>query len=153
KGPLIYLPKEKTSIKRILIVGGGTAGWITAAYLARTLGAQAPGGVRITLVESADIGILGVGEGTFPTIRQTLRRIGVDEARLLRECSATFKQGAKFVHWRYAPGQRQPDHYLHSFQVTHEPSGLDLLPYWLVGVAGRDVNWDEVNTPQKRVAD
>src|SRR5262249_25654438 len=87
-------------MKRILIVGGGTAGWITACYLARRLGAQAPGGARLTLVESADIGILGVGEGTFPTIRQTLRRIGVDEARLLRECSATFKQGAKFVHWR-----------------------------------------------------
>lgn len=140
-------------MKHILIVGGGTAGWITAAYLARTLGAQAPGGARITLVESADIGILGVGEGTFPTIRKTLRRIGVDEARLLRECSATFKQGAKFVDWRYTPGTGKPDHYLHSFQTTHEPSGLDLLPYWLVGVAGRDINWDEVNTPQKRVAD
>jgi glycine/D-amino acid oxidase-like deaminating enzyme len=60
--------------RRVLIVGGGTAGWITAGYLARTLGAQARDGVRITLVESADIGILGVGEGTFPTIRKTLRR-------------------------------------------------------------------------------
>src|SRR3984893_8490624 len=113
--------------KRILIVGGGTAGWITAGYLARTLGAQVPDGVRITLMESADIGILGVGEGTFPTIRKTLRRIGVDETTLIRECSASFKQGAKFVHWRYPPGSRTPDHYLHSFQVTHEPTGLDLF--------------------------
>lgn len=139
--------------KRVLIVGGGTAGWITAGYLASTLSAQARDGVRITLVESADIGILGVGEGTFPTIRKTLKRIGVDEAALLRQCGATLKQGAKFAHWRYAPGQGQPDHYLHSFQVTHEPTGLDLLPYWLLGVAGDNVNWDEVNTPQKRVAD
>lgn len=139
--------------KRVLIVGGGTAGWITAGYLASTLGAQARDGVRITLVESADIGILGVGEGTFPTIRKTLKRIGVDEAALLRQCGATLKQGAKFAHWRYAPGQGQPDHYLHSFQVTHQPTGLDLLPYWLLGVAGDNVNWDEVNTPQKRVAD
>ncbi|HEY0685888.1 MAG TPA: tryptophan halogenase family protein [Steroidobacter sp.] len=140
-------------IKRVLIVGGGTAGWITAGYLASTLGAQARDGVRITLVESADIGILGVGEGTFPTIRKTLKRIGVDEAALLRQCGATMKQGAKFAHWRYAPGQGRPDHYLHSFQVTHQPTGLDLLPYWLLGVAGDNVNWDEVNTPQKRVAD
>lgn len=140
------------AVKRVLIVGGGTAGWITAGYLARILGAQASGGISITLIESADIGILGVGEGTFPTIRKTLKRIGVDEARLIREANATFKQGAKFVHWRY-PGHEQPDHYLHSFQVTHEPSGLDLLPYWLLGVAGENVNWDEVNTPQKRVAD
>ncbi|MDB6100542.1 MAG: tryptophan halogenase [Gammaproteobacteria bacterium] len=139
--------------KRILIVGGGTAGWITAGYLARTLGAQARDGVRITLVESADIGILGVGEGTFPTIRKTLRRIGVNETDLIRECSASFKQGAKFAHWRYSPGSGAPDHYLHSFQITHEPTGLDLLPYWLLGVAGNHINWDEVNTPQKRVAD
>jgi glycine/D-amino acid oxidase-like deaminating enzyme len=139
--------------RSILIVGGGTAGWITAAYLARTLGANASDGVRITLVESADIGILGVGEGTFPTIRKTLHRIGVDEAELVRECSATFKQGARFAHWRFEPGGGQPDHYLHSFQTAQVPGGLDLLPYWLLGVAGTDVNWDEVNTPQKRVAD
>ena len=142
-------------VKRLLIVGGGTAGWITAGYLARTLGAESPDGIHITLVESADIGILGVGEGTFPSIRTTLKRIGVDETSLIRECSASFKQGAKFVHWRHAPGEGwgAPDHYLHAFQVSHEPSGLDLLPYWLLGVAGDNVNWDEVNTPQKRVAD
>ena len=142
-------------VKRLLIVGGGTAGWITAGYLARTLGAQSPDGLQITLVESADIGILGVGEGTFPSIRTTLRRIGVDETSLIRECSATFKQGAKFTHWRHTPGENRgaPEHYLHAFQVSQEPSGLDLLPYWLLGVAGDNVNWDEVNTPQKRVAD
>lgn len=138
--------------KSIVIVGGGTAGWLTACYLARTLATASPGGVAITLVESADIGILGVGEGTFPTIRQTLRRIGVDEAELVRRCGATFKQGARFGHWRHTPGTRQLDHYLHAFQVASDPSGLDLLPYWLMGVAG-DQNWDEVNTPQKRVAD
>src|SRR5450432_2442672 len=114
-------------VKRLLIVGGGTAGWITAGYLARTLGAQSPDGIHITLVESADIGILGVGEGTFPSIRTTLKRIGVDEASLIRECSASFKQGAKFVHWRHAPGESHgaPDHYLHAFEISKEPSGLD----------------------------
>jgi hypothetical protein len=138
--------------KRILIVGGGTAGWITAGYLARTLAAGTPGGVEISLVESADIGILGVGEGTFPTIRRTLRRIGVDEAVLMRACDATPKQGAKFVHWRHEPGRGKTDHYLHAFQSMATPDGLDLLPYWLLGAAGNE-NWDQVSTPQKAVGD
>ncbi|MEO6359474.1 MAG: tryptophan halogenase family protein [Sphingomicrobium sp.] len=138
--------------KRILIVGGGTAGWLTAAYLAKRLGVDLPGGAAIQLVESASIGILGVGEGTFPTIRKTLSTIGLGEADMIRRCGATFKQGAKFAHWRYTPGQPGPDHYLHSFQETDPSSGLELLPYWLLGVAG-DQNWDEVNTPQKKAAD
>jgi flavin-dependent dehydrogenase len=138
--------------RRILIVGGGTAGWLTAGYLARMLGADRPGGIAVTLVESHDIGILGVGEGTFPTIRKTLSRIGIDEAELVRRCGATFKQGAKFVHWRHAPGAPGHDHYLHAFQETDDREGPELLPYWLLGLAG-DANWDEVNTPQKRAAD
>jgi flavin-dependent dehydrogenase len=139
-------------VRSVLIVGGGTAGWITAGYLARMLGAHSPAGVRITLVESADIGVIGVGEGTFPTIRGTLQRMGISETRLVRECGATFKQGIRFVNWRHEPAER-PSHYMHSFQSTQEPSGLDLLPYWLLGVAGKDAAWAEVNTPQKAVAD
>ena len=138
--------------RQILVVGGGTAGWLTAGYLARMLGADLSGGVAVTLVESHDIGILGVGEGTFPTIRKTLARIGIDEAELVRRCGATFKQGAKFVHWRHAPGAPGHDHYLHAFQETDDRDGPELLPYWLLGLAG-DANWDEVNTPQKRAAD
>lgn len=141
--------------RQILIVGGGTAGWITAGYLAKALNAASPEGVQITLVESAEIGILGVGEGTFPTIRKTLMRIGVDEAEMLRECDATLKQGAKFAHWRFTPGTEKgrPDHYMHPFAVTSARGGLDLLPYWLLGVDGSNKNWDEVNTVQKPVSD
>lgn len=139
-------------MKRVIIVGGGTAGWLSAGYLAKRLGADLPGGVAITLVESKEIGILGVGEGTFPTIRKTLATIGVDEAEMIRRCGATFKQGAKFANWRHAPGTGRHDHYLHSFQNTEDRGGLDLLPYWLLGLAG-DENWDEVNTPQKKAAD
>src|SRR5206468_12851674 len=91
-------------IQDILVVGGGTAGWLTACFLARQLGAATPGGVRVTLVESPQIGIIGVGEGTFPSIRGTLAAIGLDEARFLRECSATFKQGIDFRHWVRTPG-------------------------------------------------
>jgi flavin-dependent dehydrogenase len=139
-------------VRSVLIVGGGTAGWIAAGYLARMLGAHSPTGVRITLVESADIGVIGVGEGTFPTIRRTLQRVGVSESRLVRECGATFKQGIRFVDWRHDPAERR-SHYMHSFQSTQESSGLDLLSYWLLGVAGKDAEWAEVNTPQKTVAD
>jgi flavin-dependent dehydrogenase len=138
--------------RNVLVVGGGTAGWLTAGYLARTLGADLPGGARITLIESRDIGILGVGEGTFPTIRKTLSRIGVDEADLIRRCGATFKQGAKFVHWRSDAGTGGPDNYLHAFQVVDDSEGPELLPYWLLGLAG-DRPWDEAATPQKRAAD
>jgi tryptophan halogenase len=139
-------------VNRVLIVGGGTAGWLTAAYLAKRLGADLPGGATIRLVESKDIGILGVGEGTFPTIRRTLSTIGIDEAELIRRCGATFKQGAKFVHWRHAPGDPGHDHYTHPFQVAESPGGLELLPYWLTGLR-QDRNWDEVCGPQKKAAD
>jgi tryptophan 7-halogenase len=139
-------------VRNVLIVGGGTAGWITAGYLARMLGAHSPAGVRIRLVESADIGTIGVGEGSFPTIRRTLQRMGVSETRLVRECGATFKQGIRFVDWRHDPAE-QRSHYMHSFQSTETASGLDLLPYWLLGVAGKDASWAEVNSSQKLVAD
>jgi hypothetical protein len=108
--------------------------------------------VQIRLVESADIGTIGVGEGTFPTIRRTLQRMGISETRLIRECGATFKQGIRFVDWRHEPAA-QHSHYMHSFQSTQETSGLDLLPYWLLGAAGEDSDWAAVNTPQKIVAD
>ncbi len=139
-------------VRRILIVGGGTAGWLTAGYLARMLGADLPGGAEITLVESHDIGILGVGEGTFPTIRNTLARIGIDEAELVRRCNATFKQGAKFVNWRAEPGAPGPDNFLHAFQKANDDAGPELLPYWIMGAAG-NAGWDEVSTPQKAAAD
>lgn len=138
--------------KRVLIVGGGTAGWLTAGYLARRLSADLPGGAAIQLVESAEIGILGVGEGTFPTIRNTLATIGISETDLVRHCGASFKQGAKFAHWRFTPGQPGPDHYTHPFQLAQADNGLDLLPYWLLGHGGT-ANWDEVCSPQKKAAD
>ena len=138
--------------KRVLIVGGGTAGWLTAGYLAKRLSADLPGGAAITLIESTDIGILGVGEGTFPTIRNTLATIGISEADLVRHCGASFKQGAKFAHWRFTPGAAGPDHYTHPFQVAEAPNGVELLPYWLLGHGGTD-NWDAVCSPQKKAAD
>ncbi|OFA02321.1 flavin-dependent tryptophan halogenase RebH [Duganella sp. HH101] len=148
-----------TPVKNVLIVGGGTAGWLTAAFLARTLGADAgPGAggdsVRITLVESKEIGIIGVGEGTFPSIRGTLAAIGIDEARFIRECNATFKQGIKFTDWVRPPGTPGNDHYFHPFSLpSQRPGGPELLPYWLQGAAPAGVGFAAAATMQKRVAD
>jgi tryptophan halogenase len=147
-------------IQQILIVGGGTAGWLTAAFLAKTLGTAA-GGVRITLVESSEIGIIGVGEGTFPSIRGTLNAIGLDEARFIRECDATFKQGVKFVDWAHAPGgDATPahEHYFHPFNApSQRPGAPELLPYWLLGEAGAADGapraFADAVSMQKRVAD
>ena len=134
-------------IQQILIVGGGTAGWLTAAFLARTLGTAA-GGVRVTLVESSEIGIVGVGEGTFPSIRGTLSAIGLDEARFLRECDATFKQGVNFVDW-----SRTGERYFHPFNPpSQRPGAPELMPYWVLGEAGSRPFADAVSM-QQRVAD
>lgn len=141
------------AIRNILIIGGGTAGWLTAAFLARTLGTASGQGVAVTLVESKDIGILGVGEGTFPSIKGTLAAIGIDEARFLRGSDATFKQGVKFVDWVRPRGTPGADHYFHPFNLpSQRPGGPELLPYWLLGGAG-DAAFAEASTMQKRVAD
>ena len=138
--------------KHVVIIGGGTAGWLTAAALARALVAYEQDGVRITLCESEDIGILGVGEGTFPTIRQTLARIGIEEGLFMRGTSATFKQGIRFVNWEHNPGSAGRDHYFHLFNLFEAGDGLDLVPYWLLGCAGSDVTLADAITTQGRSA-
>ena len=145
--------EDRGQSRRILIVGGGTAGWLTAAYLAKVLGADRPGGPSITLIESAEIGAIGVGEGTFPTIRDTLRTIGIDEAAFLRESSATFKQGIKFADWVETPVDGRHDHYLHPFESPYHLDGIDLVPYWLLQDEDTRDSFAATVTFQKRVAD
>jgi tryptophan 7-halogenase len=139
--------------RSIVIAGGGTAGWLTACYLARVLGTRFPGGPAITVVESPDIGIIGVGEGTFPTIRATLTALGIDEARFLRESSATFKQGIRFEDWARSPENGHHSHYFHPFEFPHRVDGAELLPFWLLGDAGPGVCLADAVTIQKAVAD
>jgi len=141
------------ALHKILIVGGGTAGWLTANYLARTFNVASQQSLQITLVESSDIGILGVGEGTFPSIRGTLSAIGLDEARFLRGATATFKQGIKFVDWVRTPGAPGVDHYFHPFSLpSQRGDSPELLPYWLLGAAPGTA-FAEAVTMQKRVVD
>lgn len=140
----------------IVIAGGGAAGWLTACYLQRALGARAPGATDapiITVIESPDIGIIGVGEGTFPTIRTTLAKLGIDEARFLRESNATFKQGVRFDDWAHTPQNGAHSHYFHPFEFPHHIDGTELLPYWLLGDAGPGVDLANAVTIQKKVAD
>ncbi len=138
--------------KKVVIVGGGTAGWIVAAYLAKVLSHELPKGIAITLIEAPDIGIIGVGEGTFPSIRKTFSRIELDEDSLVREASATFKQGIRFVNWRGARNGSGEDSYFHPFQISSQHTSFDLLPYWLLGVAG-NATWESVSNIQQRVVE
>jgi len=118
-------------IKNIAIVGGGTAGWLTACILAKQLNNANDVTTTITLIESADIPPVGVGEGTVPTMRQTLSMIGVNETEFIRECDVTFKQSIKFVDWLHTPKAGEPQSYHHLFNYPHTP-GFDLTPYWLL---------------------
>ncbi|WP_267389199.1 tryptophan halogenase family protein [Sphingomonas sp. GC_Shp_3] len=139
--------------RRIVIVGGGTAGWLSAAYLARAL-PRPPhaNGWAITLVESADIPTIGVGEGSFPTLRSTIATLGRSEAEFIRASDATFKQGVRFTGWagRATPG-RPADDYFHPFNLPLGGDTPGLLPFWLdsAGDPNRPAYADAVTTQER----
>ncbi|MES1973766.1 MAG: tryptophan halogenase family protein [Pseudomonadota bacterium] len=139
--------------RSILIVGGGTAGWLTAAYLARALGVSDDGPIEITLLESPEIGIIGVGEGTFPTIRTTLKYLGIDEGRFIREASATFKQGIRFTDWARTPEGDTHSHYFHPFEAPFYSEEANLVSYWLLQDEKTRPPFAEAVTFQNRVAE
>ena len=108
---------------RVVVAGGGTAGWLAASILLHQLN----GLVDVTLVESDDIGTIGVGEATIPTIRAFHALIGLDEREFMTATGATFKLGISFENWA-----REGDRYFHSFgDVGHSTWMGDFQHFWL----------------------
>ncbi len=114
-------------LKKITIVGGGTAGWLTAGIIAAEHQANDKYGIQLTLIESPDVNTVGVGEGTWPTMRDTLQKMGISETDLIRECDASFKQGSKFIKWVTGA---ENDCYHHPFVVPQGYFETNLVGYW-----------------------
>lgn len=110
-------------IRRVVIVGGGTAGWMSASVLSRAMGDS----LEIHVIESDAIGALGVGESTIPQIRNVNPFLGIDESAMLRATSGTFKLGIEYGDW-VRPGHS----YMHAFGDVGLPLGsLPFQQYWL----------------------
>jgi len=124
------------SPKRIVVAGGGTAGWMAAAALARTFGKV----IELTLVESEMIGTVGVGEATIPPLVNYNRLLGIGEAEFMRATQATFKLGIEFENWK-----TEGEKYFHSFGTTgrdHWTAGFQ--HFWLHGLTkGHEASYDD----------
>ena len=118
------------AVEHVVVVGGGTAGWLTAGTIAAMSRSRDSKPLKVTLVESPNIPIIGVGEGTWPTMRRTLKRMGVRETDFIRECQATFKQGAKFARW--VTGDPD-DYYYHPLVLPQGYFETNLADHWLSG--------------------
>ena len=125
-------------IRSILIVGGGSAGWMTAAALSNTLGRDC----TITLIESEEIGTVGVGEATIPPIRVFNETLGINEAEFMRTTQGSFKLGIEFVDWG-----RQGHRYFHPFGTFGRPFDMGQVhQYWnQARLAGTPVSLDDLS--------
>ncbi len=114
-------------VDHIVVVGGGTAGWLAAALIAARAQGEAGPTLQVTVIEAPDVPTIGVGEGTWPTMRSTLAAIGIDEADFLRECDGAFKQGSRFDGW--VSGEAG-DSYLHPFTPPPAVAPAALVKLW-----------------------
>ncbi|MEY9875817.1 hypothetical protein ABH931_005323 [Streptacidiphilus sp. MAP12-33] len=125
-----------TRIKKVVILGGGTSGWMTAAYLGKAL----QGAVEVTVLEAPAIPRIGVGEATVPNLHRVLfDYLGIAEEEWMRECNASFKMAVKFVNWRTEgrgePTARsladgRPDHFYHPFGILPDHDNVPAPQYW-----------------------
>ncbi|MEO7052000.1 MAG: tryptophan 7-halogenase, partial [Rhodanobacter sp.] len=112
-----------TGLKKIVIVGGGTAGWMAAAAFAKVLGPS----YSIRLVESEQIGTVGVGEGTVPHLKLFNDLLGIHDTEFMKHTDGTFKLGVQFNNWG-----RLGDSYMHGFgTIGHEVSLLPFHQFWI----------------------
>ncbi len=113
-------------IRKILIVGGGTSGWMAACFLNRALRCEPPDQVEITLVESKDIGIIGVGEATLAHIKRMMVAMEINEMAFMRSCDASFKNAIKFIGFR-RPGEA----FWHPFTQVAHVNRYSMVNLWL----------------------
>ena len=111
----------------IVIVGGGSAGWLTAGLIAARMAKQNNQTVNVTVIESPDVATIGVGEGTWPSMRHTLQQIGIPETQFMLHCDASFKQGSSFSGW---VNGNSDDHYVHPFTAPPGYVELDIAAGW-----------------------
>ena len=109
-------------IQSVVIVGGGTAGWMTASYLQTAFGDR----VAVTLVESARVGTIGVGEATFSTVRHFFDYLGLEEREWMPHCAASYKLAIRFENWR-----GNGHHFYHPFERMRLADGFTLAEWWL----------------------
>lgn len=121
-------------IRDVLIVGGGTAGWMTAAYLAKAFGHQ----VRITLLEAPGIPKIGVGEATVPNLQKVFFDfLEIPEADWMQYVNGSFKTAVKFINWRKKDESGMPNHFYHPFGILPTIDGVPLPQYWFFETQGR----------------
>ena len=116
-------------IKTITILGGGTAGWLSANYLNKALGPS----VKISLIESSNVPTIGVGESTLPSLKSTLEFIGINEKVFLKRTNGTYKNAIKFVNWEKNPNSKGRNDWHHPFFPRNKdslsPYKKDFFPY------------------------
>ena len=115
-------------IHHVVIVGGGSAGWLTAGLIAAEHATEnAETKIKITLIESPDVKPIGVGEGTWPSMRNTINKIGISEHDFIKSCDASLKQGSQFIDWR--TGDKN-DVYYHPFMNPQGYNQVNLHHAW-----------------------
>lgn len=123
---ILNLNREQRSQMKIVIVGGGSAGWMTASYLKTALK-----NLDITLIESANIPTVGVGEATFSTLKLFFDHLGLVEDIWMPPCNGTYKLAIRFENWTSKPG-----HFYHPFQRYEVVDGFNLGEWWLKNLRG-----------------